>query len=390
MSSIPTLKPSRASFLRTAALFRADVALIVWETTRVSCEVDDADTAWETKRNTTLPPWRKRGYNKAGRGQQPQVVGGLALTRDGLPVRSWVFPGQTVDATTVAQGKERLRGWKLGRALFVGEAGMDSEAKRHALAQGLGPYIVARPIGQLTEVQEEVLARAGRFRPVPASLAVKEVGVGEGERRRRSLVCRHVEEAARQRQHREEVLAALRPELARLAPQAPDPTQRAGALVAAKRYGRYLSRGPGGRRAIDPQAVRRAARMDGQDVLLTNDDPLTPEAVGVGYKAMLILEACFRRMKTTGLRMRPVSHGTAHRMTSHVKLCGLALLLERAAEIRVEDIWRNLRFALEEVKAVRYRVHGLTMVQSTRLTAPVTAYRKKLGVKPPPRVRSCT
>ena len=77
-----------------------------------------------------------------------------------------------------------------------------------------------------------------------------------------------------------------------------------------------------------------------------------------------------------------------HRITSHIKLCVLALLLERAAEIRVGDTWRNLRFALEEVKAVRYRVHGLTLVQSTRLTTQVTAYLKKLGVKPPPRVLS--
>jgi hypothetical protein len=244
------------------------------------------------------------------------------------------------------------------------------------------------PVGKLTEVQEEGLGRPGRFRPVHASLEVKAVVVGEGERRRRYIVCRNVLEAARQRQHREEVLTALRQELARLDPQAPDHTKRACELVASKRYGRYLSRGPGGRLAIDAAAVRRAARMDGTYVLLTNDDTLSPEDVGLGYKAMMIIEACFRRMKTTGLRIRPVYHWTAHRITSHVRLCVLALLIERAAEIRVGDTWRNLRFALEEVKAVRYRVHGLTLVQSTRLTAQVTAYLKKLGVKPPPRVLS--
>src|SRR5262244_3188916 len=102
----------------------------------------------------------------------------------------------------------------------------------------------------------------------------------------------------------------------------------------------------------------------------------------------MIIEACFRRMKTTGLRIRPVYHWTAHRITSHIRLCVLALLLERAAEIRVGDTWRTLRFALEEVKAVRYQVQGLTLVQSTRLTAQVVAYLKKLGVQPPPRVLS--
>jgi hypothetical protein len=182
----------RASFLRTAELFRADVALIVWDTTRVDFEVDDADTACATKRDTTLPPLRKRGYTKAGRGQQPQVVGGLALTRDGLPVRSWGFPGNTVDATTVAHVQESLRGWQRGRAIFVGDAGLDAEANRQALAHGLGPSLLAMPVGQLTEVQEEVLGRPGRFRPVQASLEVKEVVVGAGERRRRSMVCRNV------------------------------------------------------------------------------------------------------------------------------------------------------------------------------------------------------
>lgn len=92
--------------------------------------------------------------------------------------------------------------------------------------------------------------------------------------------------------------------------------------------------------------------------MLTHDDTLAPEDVGLGYKAMMILEAGFRRMKTTGLRIRPVSHWTAHRIVSHVKLWVLALLLERVAEIRTGDTWRNLRLPLDEIKAVRYRVQG--------------------------------
>jgi hypothetical protein len=375
----------REIFFRTADLFRADVDLIFWDTTTVSFEVDAEDEAEETRRGTTLPPLRKRGYSKEGRDHNPQVVVGLALTRDGLPVRSWVFPGNTVDATTVAQVKEGLRGWRLGQAIFVGDAGMDAEANRQELTKGLGHYILAMPIGKLTEVQQEVLSRPGRFHPVNDHLEIKEVLIGDGARRRRYLVCRNREEAKRQRQHREEILAALRQELARLDPAAPEHTKRACELVASKRYGRYLSRGSGGRLAIDAVAVRRAARMDGKYVLLTNDDTLTPEDVGLGYKAMMLIEACFRRMKTTGLRLRPVYHWTAHRITSHVKLCVLALLLQRAAEIRTGDTWRHIRLVLDGIQAVRYRVRGTTIVQSTRLTPQATAVLKKLQVAPPRR-----
>jgi Transposase DDE domain len=161
---------------------------------------------------------------------------------------------------------------------------------------------------------------------------------------------------------------------------------RACELVASARYGRYLSRGPGGRLALDPVAVRRAERMDGKYVLLTNDDTLTPEDVGLGYKAMMIIETCFRRLKTTGLRIRPVYHWTAHRIVSHVKLCVLALLLQRAAEIRTGETWRNLRLTVEEIKAVRYRVRETTIVQSTTPTARATTILKTLNISPPSRI----
>ena len=168
--------------------------------------------------------------------------------------------------------------------------------------------------------------------------------------------------------------------------QAPVHSKRACELVASTRYGRYLTRGPGGRLALDPEAIRAAERLDGKYVLLTNDDTLTPEDVGLGYKSMMIIEACFRRMKTTGLRIRPVYHWTPHRIVSHVKLCALALLVERVAEIRAGDTWRNLRLALDEIKAVRYHVQGTTIVQSTRPTPQAAAILKKLHISPPSRV----
>jgi hypothetical protein len=187
-----------------------------------------------------------------------------------------------VDATTVAQVKAGLRGWRLGQALFVGDAGMDSEANRPEWATGLGHSLRASPMGQLTAVPQAGVSRAGRCRQGHDHLAVKAVVVGEGARRRRDSVCHNLEEAARQRQHRAEVLGALRQALDRLEPQAPAHTKRACELVASPRDGRSLRRGPGGQLAIDREAVERATRLDGQDVLLTTDESLRPEDVGLG------------------------------------------------------------------------------------------------------------
>jgi transposase len=62
------------------------------------------------------------------------------VTRDGIPVRSWVLPGNTADVTTVEKVRADLRGWNLGRAMFVADAGMNSEDNRVELAKACGKY----------------------------------------------------------------------------------------------------------------------------------------------------------------------------------------------------------------------------------------------------------
>src|SRR5918999_5702296 len=139
-------------FLRTADLFNADVDLIFWDTTTLSCEIDAEDeerAPWQTR---MIPALRKRGHNKEGRDSNPQVVVGLALTRDGLPVRSWVFPGNTAEVTTITHLKDAVRGWRLNRCVFVGDSGMFSEAHRQRLSRALGRDILAVPMRQVTEV----------------------------------------------------------------------------------------------------------------------------------------------------------------------------------------------------------------------------------------------
>jgi hypothetical protein len=369
----------RRVFEQTADLFNVDVDLIFWDTTTVFFEVDEEDEVPYPHHGRIYEPLRKRGHNKDGPDGAPQVVIGLAVTRDGMPVRSWVFPGNTVDVTTVKQIKADLKEWRLARSIIVGDAGMDSAENRIELAKGVGKYILAMPVGRLKEVQEEVLSHPGRYKRINDALEVKEVVIGDGERRRRYVVCRNVNEASRQREHREKVLEELQELLHDLARTERDHPKRACELIASGRYGRYLSQTENGRPYIDQKKVAKARRMDGRYVLLTNDDTLLPEDVGQGYKAMMIIESCFRRMKTTMLRTRPVYHWVPHRIISHVKLCVLALLLQRAAELRAKDTWRNIRHALQRIQVSRYRLDGKAIVQTTNIPDQAREYLISLG-----------
>jgi hypothetical protein len=324
----------KSVYFAMADLMNADVDLIFYDTTSLHFEVDEEDEDSEAS-DMEGPALRKRGYSKNGRGDAPQIVIGLAVTRDGLPVRSWVFPGNQADVKTVEGVKNDLRGWRLGRCVFVGDAGMNSEENRRSLSLGGGKYILAARMRAGDEVTKDVLARPGRYHPVADNLRVKEVIVGDGEGRRRYVVCHNPLEEKRQREHRARLVRELRAELAD-APAKAD-TQRGRALLTGSRFGKYLRLDRGWVR-IDRAAITEASRYDGKWVVTSNDDTLTPDDLALGYKQLLRVETCWRQLKS-GLRMRPVFHRLAERIQAHVTISVLALLLERIAEIRAQDSW---------------------------------------------------
>jgi hypothetical protein len=338
-----------ALFCRTAARFHADVDLLVWETTTRYCAIDDEDDDGEPWPTHDIPALRQRGHPQEGRAGNPQVVVvGLALTRDGLPGRSWVFPGHTADVSTSDDLKADVRGWRLNRCVCVGESGMFAEANRQRLSRALGRYILAVPLRKVTEVPLAVLTRAGRYRHVAHHRRVKAVYVGAGERRRRDGVCHNPDEAAREQAHREPLLELVRAELAARDGRQADHPQNACALMAARRFGRDLRMDAGGRLSLDRTQVGAEATDDGKCVVTTHDDTLDAEEVALGYTRLMLSEGCFRRMKTTGLHTRPLDHWRPHRIIAHVKLCGLALLRQRPAEIRCQQPWRTIRQTLDQ------------------------------------------
>jgi hypothetical protein len=385
----------RAIYFRVADLLSLDVDLLFYDTTSVHFEVDDEDRglapddvvrgAEAAGAKRYLAP-RKRGHSKNGRGDAPQIVVGLAVTRDGFPVRHWVFPGNTVDVSTVEQVKADLKGWQLSRCLFVGDAGMVSQANLKMLSRGGGKYIVCVPMRRGDEVTEEVLARPGRYRAVADNLSVKEVVVGDGERRRRYIVCHNPQEAERSRAHRAELLTELEAELASLRERpGAGQSKRACGLLSSARFGRYLKRSATGHPVLDPVKVKAEARLDGKFVVTSNDDTLSPEDLALGYKQLARVEEAWHTLKS-GLKLRPVYHWAVHRIHAHVALTVLALLLERVAEHACADTWRNIRDDLKAIKLAQLLSPNGTVWQVTEPTPAAAKRLKALGIKNPPPV----
>lgn len=379
-------------FFHTSSLLNLDVDVVFYDTTSLHFEVDQEDEGCgeedlvagsKAAGGKKYKAPRKRGYSKNGRGDVPQIVIGLAVTRDGLPVRHWIFPGNTVDVKTVAQVKEDLRGWQLSRCLFVGDGGMVSEENLKTLRLGGGKYIVCMPMRRGDEVTKQVLTRRGRYKRIAENLRVKEVTIGDGERRRRYVVCHNPEEERRQRQHRAAVLAELEAELASLRLlDSGGHTKRVCQLRASGRYGRYIKLDSKGQPQLDRSKVRDAEKLDGKFVVHSNDDTLTSEDMALGYKQLMRVEEAWRTLKS-GLKMRPVFHWAPHRIHAHVALTVLALLLERVIERACADTWRNVRDDLRQIKLVELFSPNGEVLQITEPGHSASNRLKTLKIDPP-------
>ncbi len=376
----------QAIYFKLADLLNLDVDIVFYDTTSLHFEIDEEDEGGKddlVKGSTaagkkTYPAPRKRGHSKNGRKDAPQIVVGLAVTRDGFPVRHWVFPGNTVDVTTVAKVKEDLKGWQLSRCLFVGDAGMVSQANLQTLSQGGGKYLLAMPMRRGDEVTESVLGRPGRYRDVADNLKVKEVVVGDGERRRRYAVCYNPLEASRQKQHRERLIRELEAELASLSDQSEGYNKRACALRTSARYGRLLKEMRKGL-AIDHKAIKELERFDGKFVVHSNDDTLTAEDMALGYKQQQRVEEAWRTMKS-GLKMRPVYQWAPHRIHAHIAITVLSLLLERVIEDANQDTWRNIRDDLKQIQLAQLSSPNGTVLQVTEPRSGAAIRLKNLDI----------
>ena len=393
----------REVFLKAADLFRLDVDLIFYDTTTAYFEIDEPDENEQEWGGRIYAPLRRRGHSQEGRDNQPQAIIALAVTRDGMPVRSWArlakvpmasaigmqdegLPGNTADVTTVARIKDDLRAWRLGRCLFVGDAGMYSADNLAQLSRGLGRYILAVPMRRVRDIEDEVLTRPGRYKQVADNLQVKEVWVGDGERRKRYVLCLNPREAERERTRRAQLLVELNAELALLEQRQEDHPKAACELMASRRYSRYLTEDGQGRPHLDTAKVKAAEKFDGKFVVISNDDTLSAEDIALGYQGGWIIESCFRRMKQTGLQVRPMFHWTPRRIEAHVKLCVLALQMQRAAEIRCQLPWARIAHALGGLKAVRYRCESRTIVQRSKITAEMSPLLRTLKISVPKQV----
>jgi transposase len=346
---------------------------------------DITSSYFEGEHSITSEDIRQYGYSRDHRPERRQIVIGVVMTRDGIPLCHHVFSGDTPDKSSVVEVVRDLKErFGLKRVVFVGDRGMLSEGNlEFLLDEGLG-FIVCHRLRKNNEIKELVTQTHDSLEHKPEA----EEQYREEEREGVKFVLAYNPEIAFfVRKRREEALekanAFIRGIRTRLRKAQEGKTRGRpltpeGALVQVRdylkkhnllRYYKLEFNGTQGLRvSSDTQARAWEKLIDGKLIVETTQLELPAEEVIERYKGLQIIERGFKTLKSS-LKLRPYYHWTEKRIRAHVFICILALQLERYMTSRLSESNMSVRNAIEKLRQIKAGQLTVNSVKTPILTA---------------------
>ena len=323
MDYLLTIEPELAkeAYFQVTDLLNLEVDLLFFDTTSTYFETGEADGPVPRDKDgqpveedddaaVKSTGFRTHGKSKDSRDDLPQVVIGMAVTRDGIPVRVWSWPGSTTDTDLIRQVRADIRQWTLSRVIWVADRGFTSQKNRRALMQGGGGYIIGEKLRSGSEEVKAALSRQGRYATVKDNMQVKEVSIGTDDR---FVLCFNPAQAERDAIIRAKLVAQLEDVITgtdKLA--ATERARMEGSLAGKPGLERFLRTTPGGLLRVDKQKIRTEANLDGKYLLRCSDPDLSAEDIALGYKQLLEVEGgkpdcCHKRVRSSSSGFPSVS-----------------------------------------------------------------------------------
>ena len=350
-------------------LANLDLRLVCYDLTSIYFEGDE--------RASARFPSKALGYSRDHRGDGPQIVIGLLVTSDGIPIAHHVFSGNTADRSTLAEVMADLQArFGVGRIALMADRGLISEENLALVAERGFDHVLATRLHRdpsVAAVLEKAADKDAVFVPVSDDGTRATEVICES---RRYVVVDSPHRHVRDDRRRSELLAATEDRLMALADRV-----RQGRLVDAAKIGAAadrILRESGVSRCFstkithgvftwdyDEEAMDYEERLlAGRYVITTSLDKKsasTAQVVG-HYRALQSVERRFRVLKDF-LALRPVFHYTEKRVRGHVATCVLAAVLEavmtldlKARKLTDPDLegqHLSARRALRELERIR-------------------------------------
>ena len=372
-------------------LFNMQVDVILYDLTTLRFE----------STRTDLGELRQFGYSKERRSDCTQVVLGLLVTPEGIPIGFEVYPGNTFEGKTITDIVAKLRKkFSIRRFVFVGDRGLFSKKNLTALRgeNKVGEFIVGMKLAVFKKRHDEFYD-IKRYQWVNADLAVYETRHEDD----RCIITWSRVRAERDRKAREDVMDKIRKKLSKKKITAKE-------FVTNTTYQKYVvGLNDNQEFALNEKAIAQDAMRDGYFGVVTNVIDMDAKAIIDHYKTLWIVEDAFGEVKGT-LRARPIFHWTDKRIVGHLTLCFIAyycealmtkalrekgLMLESEAiekgtiKPRPLTVLEAMR-ELQEVRAIPVNTRSTTMWVRTDISGNAHKLFSAIGLKPPPTVLHLT
>ena len=285
------------------------------------------------------------GFSKDCKFNEVQVVMGMIIDADGMPVGYELFPGNTFDGKTMLKALENIQSrFGIQRVIIVADRGLNSKVNLNLIkAAGYG-YIMSSKIKGMSRVMQTTVLSAEGF------ISVNDQS-GNEEFRYKTLdyVNEFTDENGEHHSLPENLIVSCskkragkdRKDRERLVEKAKKLLENPEKIKAAQKRGgrKYIDKIDPGKEetwklAVDK--IEQDAKFDGYYGIQTSEKNMLAAEVMEAYHTLWKIEESFRIMKST-LEVRPVFHWTPKRIHGHFVVCFLAFLLERKMEFLLKD-----------------------------------------------------
>lgn len=319
------------SYEHTKKILGGQISVVFYDVTTLYFEIDQQDEL------------RKTGFSKEGKHQNPQIVLGLLVSKNGYPLAYDIFEGNKFEGHTMLPVLNSFKEkYKLGQMVIIADSGLLSNANIEELQSGSYEFILgARIKNEKRDIQRKILS---------LNLNNGESAVIKKDNLR-LIVSYSDNRANKDRQNREKGLRKLEKQI------------KTGRLTKSsinnRGYNKYLKMEGEINIAIDYQKFDADAAWDGLKGYLTNAR-LSKDEIIENYGHLWQIEKAFKISKTD-LKIRPIYHRLQRRIETHICISFVAYKVYKELERQLKEMQSSIspEKAIEIAKTI-YKVKAKT------------------------------
>lgn len=338
------------SYEHTKKVLGGKVNVVFYDVTTIYFEIDQEDDL------------RKTGFSKEGKHQNPQIVLGLLVSKNGYPLAYDIFEGNKFEGHTmlpvIGSFKEK---YQLEQLVIIADSGLLSNANIDELQRGGYEFILgARIKNEKQVIKNKIL-----------SLSLRNGESAVVDKDNLKLIVTYSDNRAKKdRLNREKGLRKIEKQI------------RTGRLTKSsinnRGYNKYFKMDGQIKVSIDYQKFEADAAWDGLKGYLTNAE-LSKDEIIENYGHLWQIEKAFRISKTD-LKIRPIYHRLQRRIETHICISFVAYKVYKELERQLNVMQSS--FSPEKVIQIAktiYQVKADTQMGEVSHIILITDDQKKIA-----------